>query len=296
MQSLREKETNLPPDLIVLPRSLLVNWQREAEKFTPTLKVLIHFGPLRTKEFSEFNNYDLILTTYGTMRSDIEQLKEYSFHYAVLDESQAVKNPNTQVSKAVRLLSSQYRLTMSGTPVENSTFELWSQFAFLNPGLLGGFEYFKREFGNPIERQQDEKSADLLQKMVYPFILRRTKTQVAPDLPPRTERIIYVDMELAQRNFYNRTRDQYRAELMGLIEKEGLQKARMKVLEGLLRLRQICNHPKLVKSSFRGDSAKMTILLGNAQQFKGRRAQGINFFTICTNAKAGPKRDEKRET
>lgn len=261
LQSLHNHNNQLPASLIVLPRSLLVNWQREAQRFTPDLSTHVYFGATRDKDTGYFDEHDLILTTYGTMRQDIELLRKYKFHYVVLDESQNIKSPVTKVSKAARLLRSERRLAMTGTPVENNTFELWSLFAFLNPGLLGSMDYFRNEFGNPIEKQRDESTAVMLRKTVYPFILRRTKNQVAPDLPPLSERVIYADMEPAQRTFYERTRDDFRAELMGLIETQGVQNARMKILEGLLRLRQICDHPKLVRQSFRGDSAKLTLLL-----------------------------------
>jgi non-specific serine/threonine protein kinase len=195
------------------------------------------------------------------MRRDIQLLRSYPFRFALLDESQAIKNPNAQVSKAARLLNAEHRLVMTGTPVENSTLELWSQFAFLNPGMLGGLEYFKKEFANPIERRQDEEAAALLRKLVYPFILRRTKDQVAPELPPRTERIVYAEMEPAHRRQYIRMRDYYRGLVLGMIEEEGFDDARMKILEGLLRLRQISNHPVLVDPDFKGKSAKMEMLL-----------------------------------
>ena len=265
LQSLYERDPNLPPNLIVLPRSLLVNWEREAQRFTPNLKIFTHFGKDRPQNTEPFTEAELILTTYGVVRRDIKMLRQFTFHYIILDESQAIKNPNTKIAKSVRLLKSQHRLVMTGTPVENSTFELWSQFAFLNPGLLGSVEYFRSEFSNPIERNNDKTAAELLRKMVYPFILRRTKDQVALDLPPRTDRVMYIEMDKAQRNFYTKTRDNYRAQLLGLIESEGINSARFKVLEGLLRLRQICNHPKLIRQNFRGDSAKMTLLMETLQ-------------------------------
>lgn len=168
-------------------------------------------------------------------------------------------------------------MVLTGTPVENSTFELWSQFAFLNPGLLGNLEYFKSEFGNPIERQGDENASRYLRKMVYPFILRRTKEQVAPELPPRTERIIYADMEPAQRNLYNKTRDFYKAMLLGVIEEKGINNSRMKVLEGLLRLRQISNHPRLVKDDFRGTSAKFELLIDTLETIKSGGHKALIF-------------------
>ncbi|MFZ1401339.1 MAG: SNF2-related protein [Candidatus Promineifilaceae bacterium] len=265
LQSLYEKDSTLPPTLIVMPRSLLGNWEREAQRFTPSLKLFTHFGNDRPQTAAPFAKANLILTTYGVVRRDIQMLRQFTFHYIILDESQAIKNPNTKIAKSVRLLQSQHRLVMTGTPVENSTFELWSQFAFLNPGLLGSADYFKTEFSNPIERNNDKTAADLLRKMVYPFIMRRTKSQVALDLPPRSDRLVYVEMDSAQRKVYTKTRDSYRAQLLGLIESEGINSARFKVLEGLLRLRQICNHPKLVRQNFKGDSAKMAFLLETLQ-------------------------------
>lgn len=277
LQSHHESEHAQASNLIVLPRSLLVNWEREAENFTPALRTLIHHGPERVEDLSIFDDYDLILTTYGIMRNDIEALREYKFHYVILDESQAIKNPTTKTAKAARLLRSDHRLVLTGTPVENTTFELWSQFAFLNPGLLGNLEYFKREFGNPIEREEDLGAAQFLRKMVYPFILRRTKEKVAPDLPPRTERVVYMDMEPAQRNFYHKTRDYYRGMLLGIIEEQGMNDARMKVLEGLLRLRQISNHPKLVKENFRGQSGKMNLLMETLENLRNSGHKALVF-------------------
>ena len=271
LQSLRENGHTEKADLLVLPRSLLFNWQREANTFTPSLQVHFHYGSERKVDATLFDQYDLVLTTYGTMRNDALELREYPFHYIVLDESQAIKNPYTKTSKAVRLLRSDHRLALTGTPVENTTLELWSQFAFLNPGLLGNLSYFKREFARPVENEDDEGAAQLLQKMVYPFILRRTKKQVAPELPPRTERIIYTDMEPAQMNLYKKMRDYYRAKLLGLIENEGFDKARMNVLEGLLRLRQISNHPRLVEEDFRGRSSKLILLM---EKIEGLLSEG----------------------
>ncbi len=265
LQSLREQGISTKAALIVVPRSLLVNWQREVEKFTPGLSILEYHGQFREKDPAAFDQYDLVITTYGIVIKDIQLLRGYRFHYVILDESQAIKNPLSQSAKACRLLQSEHRLVMTGTPVENSTFELWSQFAFLNPGLLGNLEYFKSEIGGPIEKDGDAEAAQFLRKMVYPFILRRTKEQVAPELPPRTERIVYGEMEPAQRKLYARTRDDYRKSLLGLIEGQGMDNARMKILEGLLRLRQICIHPRLVDKTYRGESAKFELLLENIE-------------------------------
>jgi non-specific serine/threonine protein kinase len=277
LQSLREKGHPDRASLLVLPRSLLINWQREAESFTPGLKVLIHHGRDRVVDPDVFDQYDLILTTYGTMRNDVLELRAYCFHYVILDESQAIKNPSTKTAKAVRVLQSDHRLALTGTPVENTTEELWSQFAFLNPGLLGSFSYFKREFSSPIENEGDQEAAELLKSIVYPFILRRTKAQVAPELPSRTERILYTDMEPAQKKIYQETRDYFRAKLLGMIERDGYDQARMNVLEGLLRLRQICNHPKLVQDDFQGRSAKMNLLMERVESLLSEGHKALIF-------------------
>ncbi len=285
LQALRDKQETTKASLIVLPRSLLVNWQREVEKFTPELRTLEYHGQLREKDIATFDQYDLLLTTYGIVIKDIELLRSYRFHYVILDESQAIKNPVSQSARACRLLQSEHRLVMTGTPVENSTFELWSQFAFLNPGLLGSLEYFKTEIGGPIERDANIETAQFLRKMVYPFILRRTKEQVAPELPPRTERIIYGDMEPAQRKLYNRTREDYRKSLLGLIEGEGMDNARMKILEGLLRLRQICIHPKLVDKTYHNESAKFELMLEQIETLLAEGHKALIFSQFVESLK-----------
>jgi non-specific serine/threonine protein kinase len=276
-QSLREIGHPQTASLLVLPKSLLFNWQREAARFTPELRLFEYFRNDRPKDISLFNDADLVITTYGVMLRDIEILRKYRFHYVLLDESQAIKNPMAQSAKAARLLSADHRLVLTGTPVENSTYELWSQFAFLNPGLLGSIEYFKEEFGNPIEKRGEEGAAQFLRKMVFPFILRRTKSQVAPELPSRTERLLFSDMEPAQRKLYNRTRDYYRGMLMGMIESEGMNDTRMKILEGLLRLRQICNHPKLIDIQFHGESAKFELLFETLETLKAEGHKALVF-------------------
>jgi non-specific serine/threonine protein kinase len=278
LQSQREPPAGMTPQaqinnaaLLVVPKSLLANWQRESARFTPGLRILEYMGNARDKSTESFKDYDIVLTTYGTMLRDIETLREYRFSYIILDESQAIKNALSQSAKAARLLTAEQRLCMTGTPVENNTFELWSQFAFINPGLLGSMDYFKREFASPIESKQDEGTADLLKRIVYPFILRRTKGQVAPELPPRTERIIYTDLEPAQRKIYTRTRDYYRSQLLGMIDESGLENARMKILEGLLRLRQVCIHPALVEPTYNKQAAKFEVLLETLETL---RAEG----------------------
>jgi non-specific serine/threonine protein kinase len=266
--------------LLVVPRSLLVNWQREAARFTPDLRILEFFDSNRAKDFDCFTDVDLVITTYGVMLRDIQLLHGYEFYYAILDESQSIKNPLSQTARAAHLLRAKHRLVLTGTPVENSTAELWSQFAFLNPGLLGNLKYFKTEFGLPIEKKHDEQAVENLRKIVYPFILRRTKDHVAPELPPRTERILYCDMEPAQRKLYNRTRDLYRGMLLGMLDEQGLNDSRMKILEGLLRLRQISNHPQLVDEKSHASSGKFELLLETMEtlQAEGHKALVFSQF------------------
>jgi non-specific serine/threonine protein kinase len=281
--------------LLVVPKSLITNWQRESEKFTPTLKFLEYIGNLRNKDTAIFNEYDVVLTTYGTMLRDIELLRGYHFHHVILDESQAIKNPLAKSAKAARLLKADHRIVMTGTPVENNTFELWSQFAFLNPGLLGNMDYFKHAFANPIESGGDEKAMAMLKSLVYPFILRRTKEQVAPELPPRTERIVYTDMDTAQKKLYTQTREKYRAELLGLIESDGMNDARFKILEGLLRLRQIAIHPALVDKTYKGEAPKFEILLETLETLQAENHKALIFSQFVETLKLVKKELDKRK-
>ncbi len=296
LQSLQEQaKVEKEAALLIVPKSLITNWQRESEKFTPSLKFLEYMGNFRNKDVSVFDEYDVIITTYGTMLRDIELLRKYKFNHIILDESQAIKNPLAKSAKAARLLNAEHRIVMTGTPVENNTFELWSQFAFLNPGLLGSMDYFKSQFANPIESAGDEKSAETLRKLVYPFILRRTKEQVALELPPRTERIVYTDMDTAQKKFYNQTRERYRAELLGLIESEGMNNARFKVLEGLLRLRQIAVHPALVDKKYKGEAPKFDVLLETLETLQAENHKALIFSQFVETLKLAKRELDARK-
>ena len=295
LQSQQEQAQLKSAALLVVPKSLITNWQRESEKFTPTLKFLEYMGNFRNKDTAIFDDYDVVLTTYGTMLRDIEILRGYHFHHVILDESQAIKNPLAKSAKAARLLKAEHRLVMTGTPVENNTFELWSQFAFLNPGLLGGMDYFKHAFANPIESGGDEKAMAMLKSLVYPFILRRTKEQVAPELPPRTERIVYTDMDTAQKKLYTQTREKYRAELLGLIESDGMNDARFKILEGLLRLRQIAIHPALVDKNYKGEAPKFEILFETLETLQAENHKALIFSQFVETLKLVKKELDARK-
>jgi SNF2 family DNA or RNA helicase len=256
LQSQKEKgSTNA--SLLIMPTSLIYNWQMEARKFTPKLKVFIYTGTNRIKDTAQFDGYDLVLTSYGITRLDIETLKQYMFNYIILDESQAIKNPNSHIARAVKQLNSKYRLILTGTPLENSTLDLWSQMTFINPGLLGNQSYFKSEFLNPIEKQQDDKKTHKLNTIIKPFILRRHKSQVATELPEKVESIKYCTMTTMQEEYYEESKSYYRNKILQSIEEHGVNKSQFLLLQGLTRLRQIANHPKLVDQEYAGDSGKM---------------------------------------
>jgi len=296
LQSLKEQaQVKSGASLLVVPKSLIVNWQRESDKFTPGLRFLEYMGNFRIKDTAAFDDYDVVLTSYGTMLRDIEILRHYAFDHIVLDESQIIKNPLAKSAKAARLLQGRHRIVLTGTPVENNTFELWSQFAFLNPGLLGSMDYFKHEFANPIESGNSPEAAALLRKLVYPFVLRRTKEQVAPELPPRTERILYTDMAAAQKKLYVQTRERYRAELLGLIEHEGLNEVRFKILEGLLRLRQIAVHPALMEKSYRGEAPKFDLLLETLDTLQAEGHKALIFSQFVETLKLVKRELEARK-
>jgi superfamily II DNA or RNA helicase len=232
--------------LVVMPKTLIFNWQAEAAKFCPTLRLYVHTGAARVKNIKIFEDYDIILSTYGSVRSDVELLSTFRFHYVVLDEAQAIKNPDSMISKAVKLLNTQGRLTMTGTPVENNTFDLYSQFDFLNPGFLGHQDFFRTEYANPIDKFQDKTQAAELRRMVYPFMLKRTKEEVAKDLPDKTETVLYCEMDKRQRKVYEAFKDKYRDMIEGKMMEVGREKAAFLILEGLLKLRQICDSPALL--------------------------------------------------
>jgi SNF2-related domain/Helicase conserved C-terminal domain len=240
--------------LVVVPKSLLFNWDAEIKKFCPSLRHLTHHGGNRVSSKDGFVEYDLVITTYDTATSDIEWLKDVKFHYIVLDESQAIKNPASQRYKAMRLLQASNRFVMTGTPIENNTFDLFAQFSFINPGIFGSANNFREEFAIPIDKQKDEQSSLLLQKMVKPFLLRRTKAQVATDLPERVENIIYCEMGPAQKSYYEAMKNEVRQELISTAGQGDFSKSKLKVIEGLLRLRQICNSPKLIHPTISKDT------------------------------------------
>ena len=283
-RELRVKGELKQPSLVIAPRSLVFNWREEAARFTPKLSVLDYTGAERGDDTS-FEGYDVVLTTYGTLRRDAPRLKDIEFDYVILDEAQAVKNSGTESAKAVRLLKGANRLALSGTPVENHLGELFSLFEFLNPGMLNAANVFKLAgvggSGSGL-RHIGADSLALLAHALRPFILRRTKEQVARELPPKTEQTIYCELKPAQRKLYNELREHYRNTLLGKIAKDGINKAKIQVLEALLRLRQAACHPALIDAK-RGDeaSAKMDVLMAQLREVsaEGHKALVFSQFT-----------------
>lgn len=237
--------------LVVCPTTLMFNWENEIRKFTPGLTYHIHHGGERTRNKEQLTNSDVIITTYGTLRSDIKILVDIPFDYVVLDESQAIKNPSSKVTKAAGLLNARNRLCLSGTPLQNNTFDIFAQMNFLNPGMLGSIEFFRQEFAIPIDKFGEQDRKDHLRKLLYPFILRRTKEQVAKDLPEKTETILYCEMEDEQRNVYDAYRNDFRDKIMGTIEQQGIQRSQLTILQGLMKLRQICDSPAILNETER---------------------------------------------
>ncbi|MEI8376491.1 MAG: SNF2-related protein [Planctomycetota bacterium] len=267
------------PSLAVVPKSLVFNWIEEAKRFTPDLKVLDYTGLQRGSLADNFDQYDLVITTYGTMQRDIVKLKDLRFDCAILDESQAIKNAHSQRAKACRLLKADHRLAMTGTPVENHLGELWSLLEFLNPGMLGTASVFQ-DISKKVS--EDNEGLSLLRRALGPFILRRTKQQVLTELPQKTEQTLHCDLEGKQRKRYDELRTYYRAALTERIAKTGLAKAKIHVLEALLRLRQAAIHPGLIdKTAVDEPSAKLDVLMEQLREIvdEGHKALVFSQFT-----------------
>ena len=246
---------NPSPSLIVVPRSLIYNWINEAKKFTE-LKALDYTGAERVKHRGELDQYDIIVTTYGTLRTEILHFLDTRFNTLILDEAQAIKNPRSQAAKACRLVRSEHRLAISGTPIENGLDELWSIFEFLNPGMLGSLDEFAAG-----GKDKDDAWLELLSQALRPFMLRRTKEQVLKELPGKTEKILYVDLDPEERRKYDELRDYYRSSLTSRIGEVGLNRSKIQVLEALLRLRQASCHPGLIdKARQEESSSKIDVL------------------------------------
>ena len=247
--------------LIIVPASLIYNWENEIKRFVPEMKVYSYKGNQRNKSTSRFQNFDIVLSSYHTIRQDIEIISSFSFHYIILDESQVIKNPASMLYRTVTRLKSEFKLVLTGTPVENSLTDLWTQLNFVNPGLLGDLSFFRREFAKPIEKMGDDEKEVKLRKIIQPFILRRTKEKVARDLPPVTEQTVFCDMTEEQFKLYDEEKSSVRNSILKSIASTGLEKSAIAVLQGLMKLRQISNHPILAYDYYASGSGKFETVL-----------------------------------
>lgn len=247
---------SLPCSLIVMPTSLIHNWVNEINKFAPYLKVLVYTGSNRSQLKSMFRKYNILLTTYGTLRNDIEFLTEYTFAYTVLDESQQIKNPYSKTAQAIFDIQSQYRFALTGTPIENSLTDLWSQMNFVNPGLLGDLNIFNTYYAIPLAKDCESFQAEKLLSMIAPFVLRRTKETVAPELPILTETVSYCIMSEKQSALYESEKSKMRNLVLEQFKSSDYNATPVMVLKALMKLRQIANHPVMVDSQYMYESGK----------------------------------------
>jgi hypothetical protein len=269
------------PALVVAPTSLMANWQAEAARFAPGLRVLLVHGKERQASFDEIGNADLVLTTYPLLGRDEEALRRHRYHLLILDEAQYVKNSKARAAQVVRLLDARHRLCLSGTPVQNHLGEIWALFHFLMPGLLGDEKSFNSGFRKPIEKGADAVRADLLARRLKPFMLRRTKDKVATELPPKTEIVLPVDLVPAQRDLYETVRVAMDKKVRDEIDRKGLARSQIVILDALLKLRQVCCDPRLLKSHSVDGSAKLEALLDLLHNLlsEGRKVLVFSQFT-----------------
>ncbi len=255
-----DHETKLT-SLLIVPASLIYNWENEIRRFVPDMKVCSYKGNLRKKSTSYFHNFDIILSSYHTVRQDIDLIGSFYFHYIILDESQVIKNPASMLYKTVIHLKSDFKLVLTGTPVENSLTDLWTQLNFVNPGLLGDLSFFRREFAKPIEKMGDDEKEVKLRTIIHPFILRRTKDMVAGDLPPVTEQTVFCDMTDEQFKLYDEEKSSVRNSILKSIASKGAENSTIVVLQGLMKLRQIANHPVMAHENYNSSSGKFETVL-----------------------------------
>jgi non-specific serine/threonine protein kinase len=268
LQKLKENKTELRNSgghfLVIVPTSLAFNWKNELKKFVPSMKVYLHHGQKRysgEKFHREMKKHDLIITTYGVLRNDLKEFSKIDFEYIVLDEAHVIKNPMSIAAKSVCQLKGRSKLVISGTPIQNNLTELWSLFNFLNPGYLGGYEFFRENFVVPIERDHDKNAAGSLRKLINPFLLRRTKKVISNELPPKTELVLTNNLTGEEKEVYDNWKSYYKYEIQNSIQEKGLNKSKMKILEGLTKLRQICLHPKMIDTRYTGNSSKFELLM-----------------------------------
>ncbi|WP_418264848.1 DEAD/DEAH box helicase [Flavobacterium faecale] len=266
--------------LVVLPSSLVFNWYNEARKFTPHLRRIQYVGNERKLIAKKLARYDLVFTSYAIASRDIAILEKYQFRYLILDESQYIKNKNSKIFKAINQIQAQNRISLSGTPIENSLDDLWSQMEFINPDILGSHAFFVQNYKNPIEKNQDETVLAELKTLISPFILRRTKEQVLDDLPELTEQIYYCDMENEQEKLYEEEKSKARN---ALLRTDGTKADKINIINTLMRLRQLSNHPKMIDAKSSLDSGKYNAVTNYLTTLIQSKQKTIVFSSFVSN-------------
>lgn len=265
LQNIKEKGKGKNPFLVVVPTSLIFNWKNEIKKFTPNLSIYTHYGVKRDKTQKKFlsvlKENDIVITSYGTLKNDLALFALEKFEYIILDEAHMIKNPESTNARAVCALHGKNKLAISGTPIQNNLMELWSIFNFISPGYLGTYSSFKEDFSIPIEVEKDKTAADKLTKLINPFLLRRSKDIIANELPEKTEITLKTDFLEEEEVIYNTWKDHYSSEISKSIKDKGLNKSRMKILQGLTKLRQLSLHPKMIDPKYTGSSGKFDMLM-----------------------------------
>jgi hypothetical protein len=265
--------------IIACPASLIYNWKQELDKFAPHLKTLIYNGFQRSVESFFNSGSQLLICSYGTLRSDIEKLNIIPWDVVVVDESQNIKNVQAQITRAAVQLNARARVALSGTPIMNNTFDLYAQLNFLLPGMFGGQEFFRKEYANPIDRDGDKDKIKALQQMTAPFVLRRTKEQVATDLPAKTESVLWCEMGEAQMMLYNEVKHQIRDSIFLDIKSNGFEKNKLNILQGILKLRQVCGSPQLLSDNKHcTDAVKIEVLMEELQNLKQNKTLVFSQF------------------
>jgi SNF2 family DNA or RNA helicase len=291
-------KSDLPPSLIVMPTSLIHNWQSEIERFAPTLKVYNYTGQnrLKTKDIGKIiRHYHVVITTYGILRNDIDYIKSVKFQYLILDESQNIKNTTSKLYDVVMELQGHHRMVLTGTPIENSLGDLWAQMNFVNPGMLGSLNYFKNQFVNPITKNQSDEHEKRLQALINPYILRRTKEAVATELPPVTEQTLYCDMSPEQKKLYESEKSGIRNKLLNIIAEQGIERSGIMALQALTRLRQLANHPVMVDDKFEGTSGKFEQIMENLESIVAEKHKVLVFSSFVKDLDLIEKELNKRQ-
>jgi superfamily II DNA or RNA helicase len=270
--------------LVIMPLSLLHNWENEINKFTPDLSFIRYSGINRESIPEKLHEYDIVLTTYGIVRNNLEFFRGLEFFYLILDESQIIKNPKSKTSKAIRQIRAGNRLVLTGTPIENSLSDLWAQMSLINPGILGSHKLFQEEFVIPVEKYQDEEKKERLRELIEPFILRRTKSLVAKDLPELTEGIYYCEMSEGQRKIYETKKSEIRNLIMETIESGGKERIRFDLLRGLMQLRLIANHP-VIAGYENEESGKFADVVRNIESLKAEGHKLLIFSQFVKHLK-----------